>query len=116
MPNGHSTFRQPGTEATPRRPREEPSLASPTVVVTLPAALVRLFPGAVRRLEVPAATVGEMVDALDARWPGMRDRLCDSRPSIRRHINVFVEGRRATLDTSLAPGAEVTVLTAISGG
>ena len=57
-----------------------------------------------------------MIDALDARWPGMRDRLCDSRPSIRRHINVFVAGRRATLETRLAPGAEVTVLTAISGG
>jgi molybdopterin converting factor small subunit len=86
------------------------------VVVMLPAALVRLFPGAMRRLELPASTVGEMIDALDARWPGMRDRLCDSRPAIRRHINVFVEGRRATLDTRLAPGTEVTVLTAISGG
>jgi sulfur-carrier protein len=86
------------------------------VVVTLPAALVRLFAGAARRLELPASTVGEMIDALDSRWPGMRDRLCDSRPAIRRHINVFVAGRRATLDTRLAPGAEVTVLTAISGG
>jgi molybdopterin converting factor small subunit len=82
----------------------------------LPAALVRLFPGAVRRLEVPAATVGEMIHALDARWPGMRDRLCDSRPSIRRHINVFVEGRRATLDTALAPGARLDVVAAITGG
>ena len=92
------------------------SRARPPVVVVLPAALVRLFPGAMRRLELPASTVGEMIDALDARWPGMRDRLCDSRPAIRRHINVFVEGRRATLDTRLAPGTEVTVLTAISGG
>ena len=90
--------------------------ASPSVVVALPAALVRLFPGAVRQIELPAASVGEMIDALDARWPGMRDRLCDSRPAIRRHINVFVEGRRATLETRLEPGAEVTVLTAISGG
>ena len=89
---------------------------APPVVVTLPPNLVRLFPGAVRRLELPASTVREMIDALDARWPGMRDRLCDSRPAIRRHINVFVEGRRATLETRLSPGAEVTVLTAISGG
>jgi sulfur-carrier protein len=92
-----------------------PHAAAP-VVVTLPANLVRLFPGAVRQVEVPASTVREMIDALDVRWPGMRDRLSDSRPAIRRHINVFVEGRRATLDTRLAPGAEVTVLTAISGG
>jgi len=56
------------------------------------------------------------MNALDRRWPGMRDRLCDSRPAIRRHINVFVEGERATLETALKPGSEVYVLTAISGG
>jgi molybdopterin synthase sulfur carrier subunit len=78
-----------------------------------------LLPGAehaVRRLVLLSSNAGEMIDALDARWPGMRDRLSDSRPAIRRHINVFVEGRRATLETRLAPGTEVTVLTAISGG
>jgi molybdopterin converting factor small subunit len=46
----------------------------------------------------------------------MRDRLCDTRPAIRRHINVFVEGRRARLDTPLAPGSEVDIITAVSGG
>ena len=97
-------------------PNADLSRAGSPVVVTLPAALVRLFPNALRRVELPAATVGEMIDGLDARWPGMRDRLCDSRPALRRHINVFVEGRRANLETRLAPGAEVTVLTAISGG
>ena len=96
-------------------PNDQFSGAAP-VVVTLPANLVRLFPGAMRQVELPASTVREMIDALDARWPGMGDRLADSRPAIRRHINIFVEGRRATLETSLAPGTEVTVLTAISGG
>lgn len=89
---------------------------SGTVTVTLPAALLPLFPGAPRQLAVEAATVDEVMDALEARWPGMRDRLCDSRPAIRRHINVFVEGRRATLATKLAPDAEVFILTAVSGG
>jgi hypothetical protein len=46
----------------------------------------------------------------------MRDRICDSTPSIRRHMNVFVSGERATLRTRLTPGVEVVVLTAISGG
>ena len=86
------------------------------VTVSLAPALVALFPGAPRALEVPAATVGEMIDALDARWPGMRDRICDSTPRIRRNMNVFVDGRRASLETPLAPGTPVFVLTAISGG
>ncbi len=46
----------------------------------------------------------------------MRERLCNETPAIRRHINVFVDGRRASLSTPLAPGADVFVLTAISGG
>lgn len=88
----------------------------PTVTVILPGALQRLFPGVPRRLQVGAATVDAAIDALDERWPGMRDRICDSRPAIRRHMNVFVNGERATLDTTLAPGASVIVLTAVSGG
>lgn len=88
----------------------------PCVTVLLPEALLRLFPGATRRVELRAATVAEAVDALDARWPGMRDRLCEPTPRIRRHINVWVEGRRAALDTPLSPGTELTVLTAIRGG
>lgn len=86
------------------------------VKVRLPAHLARLFPDGATYVELQAATVREMMDALEARWPGMRDRLCDERPAVRRHINVFVEGRRARLDTPLRPGADVFVLTAISGG
>jgi molybdopterin converting factor small subunit len=77
--------------------------------------LVKLFPGSVQRVELRAATVGGLIDALDASWPGMRSRLCDSTPRIRRNINVFVEGKRATLETPLRPGTEVNILTAIVG-
>ena len=86
------------------------------VVVTLPVALLRLFPGAPRRVELEAGSVEEAIAALEARWPGMRDRLCDSTPALRRHLNVFVDGEKARLATPLAPGSEVFVMTAISGG
>jgi sulfur-carrier protein len=92
--------------------------ASRPVVVKLPAALVRLFPEATRQVEIsaPVETVGDAIDALDRRWPGMRDRICDTTPCIRRHMNVFVRGERSTLKTRLEPGDEMVVLTAISGG
>lgn len=90
--------------------------APTVVVVVLPAALVNLFPGAPRRVAVPAATVAQALEALEARWPGMRDRISDSTPAIRRHMNVYVCGERAGLDTPLPAGAEMLVMTAISGG
>ena len=97
-------------------PNEAVPPTSQPVLVRLAPLLVSLFPTAERRVELSVATVEEMIDALDARWPGMRDRICDSSPAIRRHINIFVEGKRATLDTRLAPGSDVFILTAISGG
>ena len=90
--------------------------AAVPVVVRLPTVLTILFPGSERRVDLRAGTVAGVIDGLDARWPGMGDRIRDSRPAIRRHINIYVGGRRAALDTPLPPGAEVIVLTAISGG
>lgn len=86
------------------------------VEVVLPAALINLFPDADRRPRIAGATVAEIIDGLDTRWPGMGDRLRDSRPAIRRHINVFVGNTRATLATPVPPDARVFILTAISGG
>ena len=85
-------------------------------LVRLPASLTALFPGAPRVVEAPAANVRELIEALEARWPGMRDRLCDSTPAVRRHVNVFVDGARLKLDDAIRPGADVYILTAISGG
>jgi sulfur-carrier protein len=84
--------------------------------VLLPQSLTRLFPGSPSSLDIEAATVTALIDALDTRWPGMRDRLCDSTPRIRRHINIFIAGERATLATHLPRNAEIVIMTAISGG
>jgi molybdopterin converting factor small subunit len=84
--------------------------------VRLPALLVQLFPNAERVVSLQVHDVDALMNALDARWPGMRDRLCDTSPAIRRHINVFVEGKRAKLTTRLRPDADVFILTAVSGG
>jgi sulfur-carrier protein len=86
------------------------------VRVLLPPALLRLFPTAPAELAVTAATVTDLIDLLDASWPGMGDRLRDSSPAVRRHINIFLDGERATLRTRLHQGAEVFIMTAISGG
>lgn len=99
-----------------RESAASPRPATATQSVFLPRALVDLFPGSSRQLELSAGNVNEMIDELDRRWPGMRDRLCDSTPRIRKHLNVFVDGQRATLETPTPEGAKIYVLTAMSGG
>lgn len=84
--------------------------------VLLPAALARLFPGAPRQMELEAASVAQAIAGLEARWPGMADRICDSTPAIRRHLRIFVDGEPATPHAPLRPGSEMLVMTAMSGG
>jgi molybdopterin converting factor small subunit len=86
----------------------------PTVL--LPRSLVSLFPGAPRRCEVDAASVADAIDRLDDVSPGMRNRLLDAGPSIRRHINVYVDGIPASLATPLGPDSVVHIIPAVSGG
>lgn len=84
--------------------------------VILPRSLVALIPAVPRRCDVDAATVAEAIDCLDAIAPGVRNRLLDAGPSIRRHINVYVDGDPATLTTPLGPASTVHVIPAVSGG
>ena len=93
-------------------------LPAATVTVRLPALLVDLFPGARREVAVQAVSVREVMDELDRLWPGMRDRLCDTRPAIPAStIKRFVDGERVKIAApSSHPAPRMWVLTAISGG
>jgi sulfur-carrier protein len=86
------------------------------VTVILPRSLVSLIPGTERSTTVEATTVATVLDRLDERTPGLRNRLVDAGPSIREHINVFVDGVQASLDTPVPDGATVHVIPAVSGG
>ena len=84
--------------------------------VHLPATLAPLFRGLPRRVELDAATVVAALDELEAKWPGLMDRLCEPGPALRSHIHVYVDQHRAALDTPLEPKSRVDVIAAISGG
>lgn len=84
--------------------------------VHLPTTLTPLFAGLPRRLEVEATTVDDAIEQLEARWPGLRDRICERGPALRRHIHVYVDQERAALDTPLEPRSRIDVIAAISGG
>lgn len=84
--------------------------------VILPRSLALIVPDLPHRADVAGTTIAEVVAALDASWPGTADRLLDAGPSIRQHINVFVDGDRADLDTPVGPGSTIHVIPAVAGG
>jgi molybdopterin synthase sulfur carrier subunit len=87
--------------------------------VLIPTPLRRFTDGEAR-VVVAAASVGEALDALESRYPGIGERLRDDSGQIRRFVNVFVNGRNvresAGIDTALAPGDELGIIPAMAGG
>ena len=84
--------------------------------VLLPRSLLALFPGVERRHEVAGETVAAVIEALDGTVPGLRDRLVEAGPRLRPHINVFVDGLPASLDSVVAGASVIHVIPAVSGG
>lgn len=85
-------------------------------------AIVRLR-GPLRKLaadcaehELEGATVVELLEALEERYPELGGWILDERGLIRRHINVFVSGEQAREASAVASGDRVEVVPAITGG
>jgi molybdopterin synthase sulfur carrier subunit len=72
--------------------------------------------GGNRRLELPGATVGEALRALEDAWPRTRGWILDEHGAVRRHVNVFLNGERADATTSLHDADTLQVLPSITGG
>ncbi len=71
-------------------------------------------------LEPGPATVSDLLDRLEAEHPRLCRRLRDETGTLRRHVNVFVDGENARtlqgLATPLPGDAEVQVLPSVAGG
>jgi len=66
--------------------------------------------------ELDGSTVAEVLGALEHEHPALTGWVLDERRQVRRHINVYVNGERARLETAVAAGDTLDVLPAISGG
>jgi molybdopterin synthase sulfur carrier subunit len=88
------------------------------VTVRIPAALRSATGGEASAL-VEGSTVGEVLDALYARYGELRERIA-SDGGLRRFVNVYVGGEDirlgAGLQTPVKDGDEVTILPAVAGG
>ena len=69
------------------------------------------------RVDVPGRRVGEVIDALDAAYPGFRERVCKG-GRIAPAISVWVDGQVALLGLRQAveEGSEIQFLPAVAGG
>jgi sulfur-carrier protein len=85
-------------------------------VVWIPSLLQNLTGGA-ENVSVPGATVGEIIDHLEARFPGIKDRLVNG-TEIRPHIAVAIDGDVSPegLEQDVQEASEIHFIPALSGG
>jgi molybdopterin synthase sulfur carrier subunit len=85
-------------------------------VVHIPAPL-RHLTGGEGVVEAAGATLGDVIDSLEARYPGLRNRLAEGE-RIRPGMAVFVDGVQVPvrLSTRIADSSEIYFTPALSGG
>ncbi len=90
-----------------------------TVTVRIPTPLRKLTAGA-DEVSIEGATIGAMIDNLEAAHAGLKERLCDESGEIRRFVNVYLNDEDVRFlngrDTELKDGDEVSIVPAIAGG
>ena len=88
------------------------------ITVKIPTQL-RAATGGQSEVEAEGATVGEVLDSVFDSHGDLRERITQD-GDLRRFVNVYVSGEdirfQQGLDTSIADGAEVTILPAVAGG
>ena len=90
-----------------------------TITIHVPGPL-RAYCEGTPKLLLSASSVRDALEQLEQTHPALYRGICDETGAVRRHVNVFVNTSnvrdREGLDTVLAPGDEVTILPAVSGG
>ncbi|HEX6764868.1 MAG TPA: MoaD/ThiS family protein [Polyangiaceae bacterium] len=88
------------------------------VTVRIPTPL-RTLTGGEEQVQVPGATLREVIDTLEKKHPGIRDRLLDEK-GVRRFVNIYVGDEDVRfldgLETKINAGTEVSIVPAIAGG
>ena len=71
-------------------------------------------------VSIEAGSVSDLVDALDAAYSGIAEKLLDEKGDIRRYVNVFVNDEDIRfldgMGTTLKDGDNVSIVPAIAGG
>ena len=85
------------------------------MIVHVPTSLLSYTDAA--RVDGHGASLAEVLEDLDRRFPGLRFRIVDERDALRRHIKLFVN-EELTEDLARAVDArdDVHIICALSGG
>ena len=81
--------------------------------------LQRFFPD-LCECNIEAATVADIVSAVDQRWRGLGDYIIDEQGALRKHVNIFIGDEllddKQTLSDRVSTDTQIFIVQALSGG
>ena len=90
-----------------------------SVSVRVPT-ILRTYTGGESEVSAEGATLREVLESLDAHYPGIKGRIVDEQGELRRFVNVYVGNDDVRfldgLDTAVADGTQISVIPAVAGG
>jgi molybdopterin synthase sulfur carrier subunit len=82
--------------------------------------ILRTYTGGAKAVEGAGETLADLLTDLDAKYPGVRDRLITDTGALHRFVNVYVNDEDVrflgALEAKLSDGDNVTILPAVAGG
>jgi molybdopterin synthase sulfur carrier subunit len=84
--------------------------------VLIPSQLIA-YTGGASQVDAAGATVGAVLDHLDARFPGLKFRVIDEQDRVRKHMRLFIgQDETRSVAAPLSEGDELLIFGALSGG
>lgn len=89
------------------------------VTVRVPAPLQKLTQSQTE-VKVSGVNIRELIEDLEKKFPGIKERICEETGKIRRFINIYVNEEDVRFlqqeETPLKDGDEISIIPAIAGG
>ena len=90
-----------------------------SVSVRVPT-ILRPYTQGVSEVSAEGTTLTEVLDSLDASYPGIKGRVLDDSGELRRFVNVYVDDDDVRfaegLQTTIKDGGQVSFIPAVAGG
>ena len=81
---------------------------------------LRRFTAGVDEVAASGDSVRAVIEDLEQRHPGMRERLLDDKGGLRRFVNIYLNGNDIRfleqLDSKVKDGDDISIVPAIAGG
>lgn len=89
------------------------------ITVRIPTPL-RKITGGSDEVKIEGSTITEVLAALEAAHPGIKERICEEDGTLRKFVNLYVNDEdirfKENMETPIKDGDELSIVPAIAGG